>query len=245
MGAGSDLSPDLLSSGPDRAFRRVHTWLWRAGGAAAALALVLTLGPDLVPGPPAPPRDEPTAPALVRETAALTWEGRGDLASDVGFVEAALARLSRGGREAGPVLVAQTLPDGSRLLVAGGDARGQVRGPVSALHWPAGRPVSRARVSSVTELTGRGPLLGWAVRSDDRHVSAVVLGPPRQLRVLLSPATRFGAGGTSKGRWLRLADRDGLVVSDLGSPPDPAVAVRSGGADYFPTAFVVVGGPRD
>ena len=172
--------------------------------------------------------------------AAVRWPLRGDLAGDADFVAAAMHRLTRQRRGVTEPLYAGRLPDGSRLLLAGERARpGVVMTSVSALHVPADQPAGAGIDSDVAVLTDPEQTLGWATVGRDGRVYVLTLGPPRPVRLQLSPRVEFSDLGTPSRAWQTESADRGVVIADLGPRSDPSVAVRSLSLSTFLTPVLI------
>jgi hypothetical protein len=209
-----------------------------AGLLVAGLTLAV-VRPDLslhAPGPgEAHPR--PTTVPSGSDLAGITWDARGDLTGDREFVDAAVRRVREERPRVARVLFAGSLPDGSRLLLAGSDVgRGMVATAVHALLVPPGGAVESAVVREATTLTDPQEVLTWAGRASDGHVYAVSMARPGPIRFELSPKVLFGADGVGRRIWTAAVSGDGAVVVDLGRAPDPVIAVRGSGSGVFPVA---------
>ena len=237
LAAGSDKE---TGGGPGR--RR----LWWAAGLAAGLVAVAVVRPDfaLHAENPAQPRPsvEPTS-GVDRGgggPSTVTWDTRGDLSTDYGFVSSAIMRVRQEAPHVARVFFAGRLPDGGRLVLAGSDDyQGTVATAVHALVVGSGEPVADAPVTELTALSDPQQVLAWAGRDVDGHVSAVLLSRPGPVRFEVSPQVRFAADGAAGRIWTPRYAEDGLVVADLGTDVDPVVTVRATGPGVTPAAQVV------
>jgi hypothetical protein len=204
-----------------------------AVAALAAVGVVAVVGPGLSLHADAPAGDplrsqrsqEPDH--SVREPS-LRWPLRGDLAADDAFVASAMRRLTRVRPASTRALFAGRLPDGSRLLLAGGGPRPALRATsVSAVYIGAGQSITTGTVSQAAVLDAAAQTLGWAGVGVSGNVFSIALGAPRPLRVQLSPRVDFDHDGSPSRRWQTAASDDGVAIADLGTQVDPWVAVRS------------------
>lgn len=227
--------PDEISAGAEG--RPRPTLWWLAGALAAGLALAL-VRPDLAPpGPDGADRPRPTTRPTAPELSGVTWRARGDLARDPAFLGPAVRRMRAERPHLSRVLFAGSLPDGSRLLLAGSDvARGMVATAVHALLVPPGTDVATVAVREAAALTDPQDVLAWAGRASNGRVYAVALVRPGPIRFEVSPKVLFDAEGVARRVWTAAVSGDGAVVVDLGPDPDPVVAVRASGPGVFPVA---------
>jgi hypothetical protein len=175
---------------------------------------------------------------------AVRWPLRGDLADDDDFVAAAIHRLQTRRQDVTSPLFAGRLPDGSRLLLAGARMTpGVVMTSVSALHVPAHHAARTGTDSDVAVLTDPEQTLGWATVGRDGRIYALILGPPRPVRLQLSPRVEFSDLGSPSRVWQTESSDRGVVIADFGPPTDPSVAVRSLRLPTFMTPVLIpVGG---
>ncbi len=233
---------DQLTAGPDGDGGPGRPRLWWAIALAVGLVAVVLVRPDLsLHGEPpvdARPTSAPSGtPPDGSPTSVVTWDTRGDLATDLGFLQAALTRVRREQPEVARVFFAGRLPDGGRLVLAGTDVyHGVVATAVHALVIAPGVAVQDAPLSELAALTDPQQVLAWAGRGPDGHVSAVVLTRPGPVRFELSPAVRFTDDGAPRRIWTPAYTEDGVVVSDLGTDVDPVVTVRAVGPGVLPLA---------
>lgn len=227
--------PDRLTAGPDDDGRPGRPRLWWATAVAIGLVAVAVVRPDLAlhgePPAKSPPTSVPSAtPTDGTPTSVVTWDTRGDLATDLGFLQRAVTRIRQDRPEVARVFFAGTLPDGGRLVLAGTDVyRGVVATAVHALVIGPGAAVQDAPLSELAALTDPQQVLAWAGRGTDGRVSAVVLSRPGPVRFELLPAVRFASDGAPRRIWTTVHTEDGVVVTDLGTEVDPVVTVRAGG----------------
>ncbi|MGZ4637501.1 MAG: hypothetical protein ACXV2J_00415 [Actinomycetes bacterium] len=247
---GDDTTDDLVGGPPESPHRRTLAGSrWRVAGLLVAVAVAVVIAaPQLSLHAKAPAgqatRSPRPAPDEALGGAATRWTLRGDLATDDAFVAGALQRLSRdlpGRRHA---LFAGRLPDGSRLLLAASDVAPDVAASaVTALHVAAGQAPRTGTVSPVAALTDPAQVLGWATVGRDGRVYVLALGPPRPLRLEVSARVTFGADAVGRRRWLTQMSQNGVVLTDVGTRTDPAVAVRSlGPAPYVTPVLIPVAG---
>ena len=231
--------PDELLAGADngRPGRPGLRWvlgLLVAGVALAVLRPGLSLHGEATEPPPRVPSTH--GPYLV----GVTWETRGDLARDRGFVAAAVARIRRERPDVARVFFAGYLPDGRRLVLAGSDVgRGVVATAVHALVVAPGAAVEQAPVSEVSALTNPADVLAWAGRGPTGEVSVVAVARPGPARFEVSPKLLFGPDGEFRRQWTSVVAEDGVAVVDAGSDSDPAVALRTEGSGVFQVAQAV------
>lgn len=253
------MSDDLVGGPPDRR-PGLSSWTnrnrarpWRVAALALATIAALAIGgPRLslhTDAPLANPsgNGQTGAPEVQFGVAAVRWPLRGDLAGDDTFVTTAMRRLQKQRPEVAWALYAGRLPDGSRLLLGGAQTKpGVVMTSVSALHVPAQSSGDAGTVSDAAVLTDPEQTLGWATRGSDGEVYAVTLGPPRPVRLQLSPYVDFSDRGAPSRVWQTESSDRGAVIADLGPRSDPSVAVRSLGLSTFvtPVLIPVAGAPR-
>jgi hypothetical protein len=231
--------PDELRAGADDGHPSRQSLRWVVGLVVAGVALAIlrpgvSLHGEATDPPPRVPN--PHGPALV----GVTWETRGDLAKDSGFVGAAVARIRRERPDVARVFFAGDLPDGRRLVLAGSDVgRGVVATAVHALIVDPGVPVEKAPVSEVTTLVNPADVLAWAGRGATGIVSVVAIARPGPARFEVSSKLQFGPDGEFRRQWTSVVADNGVAVLDAGSDSDPAVALRAEGSGVFQVAQAV------
>lgn len=238
---------DELSAGADDddAGRPGRPHLWWAAAVVVGLVAVVLVQPDLsLHGrPPASPVPTAVPSGAARDgtpPSIVTWDARGDLAADRGFLQAAVTRVRQERPEVARVFFAGRLPHGGRLVLAGTDVyRGVVATAVHALVIAPHEAVQDASVTELVALTDPQQLLAWAGRGPDGHVATVVLSRPGPVRFDLSPSVQFADDGAPRRIWTSVYTEDGVVVSDLGTEVDPVVTVRAIGPGVSPVAEVV------
>jgi len=193
------------------------------------------------PSPSAPPGVDRSLGRADGETALdpldpRGWPVRGDLAADVGFRNAVLAKARSADLPLVRLLYAGTLPDGSRLALLG-VGRDVL---VGSVHFPRGAPPERIRFSDAADLFAASGLTGWAGHLEDHHVHAVVLAAPGPMRAEVSPEVRYTSDGAAHRQWRRVTSRTGVAVIDLGRPLDPVVGVRLPGDSSSRSVFLTV-----
>jgi hypothetical protein len=176
-----------------------------------------------------PPRSRQTDdPGLSLREPSLRWPLRGDLATNDTFVAKAMNQLAHLRPGLTRPLFAGRLPDGSRLLLAGGGPRPALGATsVSALYVGANQLISTAAVSQAAVLDASAQTLGWAGVGGGGEVFSLAIGGPRPLRVQVSPRVDFDHEGWPSRRWQTAASDDGVAIVNLGTRTDPWVAVRS------------------
>lgn len=228
---------DEISAGTDADDGPGHRRLWWALGMLVAAAALVVVRPDLslhATRPDQVDRPSPTPSPHGSYLAVVTWDTRGDLAHDRGFIEEAVRRVRQERPEVARVLYAGRLPDGSRLVLAGSDVdRGVVATAVHAMLVAPGTDIAAAPVTEVTTLTDPEEVLTWAGRGVDGHVYAVSLVRPGRARFEFSARVLFGADGVPHRVWTSMESGDGTVIADLGRDADPAIAFRVSGARVF------------
>lgn len=245
MDPGRSGGPDELLAGSPEVERRRRTVLWVAGLVAAGVALAV-VRPDVEllgdrPDPEASrgPSRAAAPPAPVSRDG-IDWAPRGDLVDDDAFVSMALGRVRESRTEATRLFFAGSLPDGSRLVIAGTDVnRGIVATSVHALRVPRGVPVGRAEVTEGVALTDPQAVLAWAAHAEDGTVYAVAMARPGPARFGVSPRVEFTSDGSPRRAWSLHYAEDGVVVADLGRDADPMVAVRAQGPGVFSVPLLV------
>jgi hypothetical protein len=165
---------------------------------------------------------------------------RGDLATNDVFVTTAMRRLTRVRPGLTRPLFAGRLPDGSRLLLAGGGPRPAAGATsVSALYIGAGQSIRAGTVSQAAVLDSAAQTLGWAGVGIAGDVFSIAIGAPRPLRVQVSPRVDFDRQGWPSRLWQTAASDDGAAIADLGPHADPWVAVRSLANATFMTPVLI------
>ncbi|HEX6921938.1 MAG TPA: hypothetical protein VF314_17100 [Actinomycetes bacterium] len=243
--AGPAPSDELSSGDGEREGPRrlANPWVVRGIGLLALAVVVVLVGPGLVSSSerPRPPDRNPrpttsqrvtsTPTPTPRPAAALAWKARGDLADDRAFTSAVLERVGRDRVGASKVLLAATLPEGSRAAVVAVQPQelGIDVGPgveVMGVYVAPGSSVDRATVALTGGISGADELGGWAGHGTDGHVYALVVGRPAPFSLRVSGRLDWHPDGTATRRWRGVDSRDGAVVVDLGTRVDPLVVAR-------------------
>jgi hypothetical protein len=196
-------------------------------------------------GRPVPEEPGPTYPGMASAPPSrpdgIDWPARGDLVDDQGFVDRAMTRVREFRPEASRLYFAGTLPDGSRLVLAGTDvSRGIVATAVHALWIRSGTDVDQASVTEGAALTDPQQVLAWAGPVVHSEVVVVAMARPGPVRFEISETVRFGReSGTPARAWREYVAPDGVTVAAVGREADPVVAVRARGLGAYPEAFLV------
>ena len=241
--AGPAPSDELSSGDGEREGLLANPWVVRGIGLLALAVGVVLVGPGLVssserPRPPdrnarptASQRVTPTPTPTPRPAVALSWRARGDLADDRAFTAAVLERVGRDRVGASTVLLAATLPEGSRVAVVavqpqelGIDVGSGVE--LVGVHVAPDAAIGQAAVVQTGGISGADELGGWAGHGTDGHVYALVVGRPEPFSLRVSGRLDWHPDGTATRRWRGVDSRDGAVVVDLGTRVDPLVVAR-------------------
>lgn len=219
-GAGADEADD--------GHRRGRLW-WAFWLVAAAVALAVGQPDLLLHADREQPKEQAPTPSPTWSPSTppseIAWNTRGDLAGDRAFVAEAVNRINRGRAPVTRVLFAGRLPDGSRLVIA-------FAAPMTVgLIVPPGGGVRAAEFWGTRGLISQ--VVTWAGEVSDGHTYAVVLARPGPVRFELSSKVLFDDGATRRRAWTHAASRTGVAIVDLGTDPDPVIAVRASGAGVF------------
>jgi hypothetical protein len=233
---------DELAGGDEGAGRPGRPRLGWLVGLVVLGGVLVVVRPDLslhgdAPAEPPPPS---STPALNLPASIVSWDPRGDLAEDRRFVSDAVRRIRKDRPDIARVYLATTLPDGSRVALAGSDATtGDAATSVHALLQPPGVEMDDAFVGDVTTLTDVQQVVAWAFESVTGDVYVVALARPGPARFQVSPRVEYDDQGRPGRSWRTIRSSDGTLVVDVGSRTDPAVVVRTRGTDVEGTSLLV------